>query len=114
MKLSQILKPNLWKMLLTLVFIVIYLIANSLLTARTCNISEPECITGNYHYNSPNFFSKHCGDCISFSGFVIDLIVYLLIQFILPYLLSCLVLIGFNKPENLVYQIDKKRLKRKK
>ncbi len=91
MKFKEIFMPDVWRMLLTLTLIAGYYIFNDFLVPNICR-TPPSCIIAEYHYNSPNFFGKQCGDCISYNGFIIDLVVYLIMQFIFPYILACLIL----------------------
>lgn len=88
MKIKEIFTPDVWRMTLTFVLIVGYFITNDFLNPSCQNF--PEC-NGEYYYNSINFFGKHCG-CITYHGFLIDLILYLFLQFLMPYILSCLIL----------------------
>jgi hypothetical protein len=95
MKLKEIFIPEVWKMLLTLILIVGYFIFNSFLTPNICG-NPLDCPMSQYHYNSPNFFGKNCEACISYNEFVIDLMIYLIIQFILPYFVACLILAAYG------------------
>jgi len=91
MKLKEIFIPNVWNMLLALILIVGYYIFNDFLIPNVCG-NPPNCVINQYHYNSPNFFGIKCGACISYNGFVFDIVLYLIMQFIFPYILACLIL----------------------
>jgi len=106
MKIKEFIKPTLWKIILTLVLLIIWIIClRSLGPLVLCKCSAPlsglyNTCTDYYNYLILRGLNCHCG-CTPISELITNYFWYGLIPLIITYLLSCLIFCPIKKHKKL-------------